>query len=61
MNVNDASILEMINNLIASDRLNKKQILQIVNLASISNSIKELKDNMKWETFRSYRYKNLKK
>ena len=53
MNVNDASVLEMINNLIASDRLNKKQILQIVNLASISNSIKELKDNMKWETFRS--------
>ena len=61
MNVNDSSVLEMINNLIASDRLNKKQILQIVNLASISNSIKELKDNMKWETFRSYRYMNFKK
>ena len=43
MNVNDDSVLEMINNLIASDRLNKKQILQIVNLASISNNIKELK------------------
>ena len=61
MNVNDASVLEMINNLIASDRLNKKQILQIVNLASISNSIKELKDNMKWETFRSQRLMNYKK
>ena len=61
MNVNDASVLEMINNLIASDRLNKKQILQLVNLASISNSFKELKDNMKWETFRSYRYMNFKK
>ena len=55
MNVNDASILEMINNLIASNRLNKKQILQIVDLASISNSIKELKDNMQWETFSSQR------
>ena len=39
MNVNDASVLEMINRLIATDRLNKNQILQLVNLASISNSI----------------------
>ena len=53
MKVNDASVLEMINNLIVSDRLNKKQILQIVYLASISNNIEELKDNMKWETFKS--------
>ena len=53
MNVNDASVLEMINNLIASDRLNKTQILHVVNLASISKSITELKDNLKWETFRS--------
>ena len=53
MNINDSSVLEIINNLIASDRLNKNQILQIVNLASISNNIKELKDNMKWETFKS--------
>ena len=53
MNVNDASVLEMINNLIASDRLNKSQILHLVNLASISKSIKELKDNLEWETFKS--------
>tara|TARA_B100000524_G_scaffold58264_1_gene27062 strand:- start:131 stop:295 length:165 start_codon:yes stop_codon:yes gene_type:complete len=53
MNVNDDFVLEKLNNLIASDRLNKRQILQIVNLASISNNIKELKDNLKWETFRS--------
>ena len=39
MNVNDESVLEMINRLIATDRLNKHQILQLVNLASISNSI----------------------
>ena len=53
MNVNEADVLEMINRLIASDRLNKKQILQVVNLASISNNIKELKDNMKWEKLKS--------
>ena len=53
MNVNDAEVLEMINNLIASDRLNKNQILQIVNIASISEDIKELKDNMKWEMFKA--------
>ena len=53
MNVNDPSVLEVINKLIATERLNKKQILQLVNLASISKNIKELKDNMKWETFKS--------
>ena len=53
MNINDPSILEMINNLIASDRLNKNQILQLVNLASISNDIQELNDNLKWERFKS--------
>ena len=42
MNVNDASVLELINKLIATDRLNKNQILQLVNLASISNSMNEL-------------------
>ena len=49
MNVNDPKVLEMLNSIIASDRLNKSQILQVVNLASVSNSIQELKDNMKWE------------
>ena len=53
MNVNDATVLELINRLIASDRLNKNQILQLVNLASISNNFKELEENMKWETFKS--------
>ena len=50
MNVNDPSILEKINNLIASERLSKSQILKLVNLASISNSFRELKDNINWET-----------
>tara|TARA_S200000501_G_C20820228_1_gene742494 strand:- start:161 stop:328 length:168 start_codon:yes stop_codon:yes gene_type:complete len=52
MNVNDASVLEMINNLIASNRLNKNQILHIVKLASISKSFKELNEYMKWEVFK---------
>ena len=53
MNVNDASVLEMVNRLIVTNRLNKSQILQLVNLASISNSISELEENMKWETLKS--------
>ena len=53
MNVNDASVLEMINKLIATDRLNKNQILQLVKLASISNNINDLEENMKWETLKS--------
>ena len=53
MNLNDASVLEMINRLIATDRLSKKQILQLVNLASISNNIHDLEENMKWETLKS--------
>ena len=53
MNINDPSVLEKINCLIATDRLNKNQILQIVNLATISGTIKELKENMNWEKFKS--------
>ena len=50
MNINEASDLELINSLIASNRLNKNQILKLVNLASISSDINELEDNIKWET-----------
>ena len=60
MNINDASVLDKINSIIASDRLNKYQILHIVNLASISCDIKELKDNMKWESFQSKYKINIK-
>ena len=49
MNINDKTVLEMLNKLIAIDRLNKVQILQMVNLVSLSNDINELKDNLKWE------------
>ena len=53
MNINDASVLEMINRIIASDRLNTEQILQIVKLASISSDINDLKENMKWEVYKT--------
>ena len=54
MNINDASDLEMINNLIASNRLNNKEVLNLVKLASISNNINELKDNINWELLNKY-------
>ena len=49
MNINDKSVLEMLNKLIVMDRLNKAQILQMVNLVSLSSDINDLKDNLKWE------------
>ena len=54
MNINDKSVLEMLNTLIAIDRLNKTQILQMVNLVSLSNDINDLKDNLKWEMSKSF-------
>ena len=54
MNINDKSVLEMLNKLIAINRLNKVQILQMVNLVSISNDINDLKDNLKWESSKSF-------
>ena len=54
MNFNDKSVLEMLNKLIVINRLNKSQILQMVNLVSISNDIKDLKDNLKWERSKSF-------
>lgn len=49
MNINDESVLEMLNNLIAVHRLNNSQVLQMVNLVSLSNDIKDLKENLMWE------------
>ncbi len=54
MNINDKSVLEMLNKLIAIDRLNKAQILQMVNLVSISIDINDLKENLKWESYKSF-------
>ena len=53
MNINDKSDLEMLNKLIVINRLNKSQILQMVNLVSISNDINDLKDNLIWESSKS--------
>ena len=53
MNINDKSVLKMLNKFIAINRLNKTQILQMVNLVSLSNDINELKDNLKWESSKS--------
>ena len=54
MNINDKSVLEMLNKLIVINRLNKTQILQMVNLVSISNDFNDLKDNMEWENSKSF-------
>jgi len=59
MNISDKSVLEMLNRLIAIDRLNKTQILQMVNLVSLSNDMNDLKDNLKWESYISSHKKNL--
>ena len=49
MNVNDNYVLDMLNKLIVSRRLNKSEILQMVTLVSLSNDIRDLTDNLKWE------------
>ena len=56
MNINDKSVLEMLNKLIAINRLNKTQILHMVNLVSISNDINDLKDKLKWESSKSFNH-----
>ena len=54
MNINDRSVLDMLNKLIAIDRLNKTQILQMVNLVYLSNDINDLRDNLIWESSKSF-------
>ena len=50
MNINDNSVLAILNNFIVVERLNKSQILKIAHLAKVSRNITDLKDNLKWET-----------
>ena len=50
MDINDKSVLEMLNKLIAINRFNKTQILQMVNLVSLSYDMNDLKDNLEWES-----------
>ena len=54
MDINDKSVLEILNKLIVINRLNKSQIIHMVNLVSISNDINDLKDNLKWESSKSF-------
>ncbi|MBO8230165.1 MAG: hypothetical protein JJ841_005950 [Prochlorococcus marinus CUG1432] len=54
MNINDKSVLEMLNKLIAIERLDKTQILQMVNLVYLSSDINDLKDNLKWESSKTF-------
>ena len=56
MNINDKSVLEILNKLIAIERLNKIEILQMVNLVSVSIDINDLKDNLKWESSKSFHH-----
>ena len=53
MNINDEIILQKLNDFIVNYRLNKFQILQMVDLVSISNDIDDLKDNLNWESCKS--------
>ena len=57
MNINHESVLEMLNKFIAVDRLNKIEILQMVNLVSLSNDINDLRDNLKWESSKPSHFK----
>ncbi len=54
MNINDKSVLEMLNKFIVINRLNESQTLQMVNLVSISNDINDLRDNLRWESSKSF-------
>ena len=54
MNINDRSVLEMLNKQIMVGRLNKRQILLMVNLVSLSKDMNDLKDNLNWESYSSF-------
>ena len=60
MNINEDSVLELLNKLIIIDRLNKSQILHMVNLVSLSKDICDLKENLQWENIYIKNKNNLK-
>ena len=49
VNINDNNVLENLNTLILTERLSKSQILKMIDLATISNDINDLKDKIEWE------------
>ncbi len=50
MNINDKSVIDLLNRLIVAERLNKSQVLQMIELVSISDDIGDLKENLRWES-----------
>ena len=50
MNINDSSVIYILNNFIVVRRLTKIEILQMVKLVSVSEDINDLKENLMWET-----------
>ena len=50
MDIKDKAVLDMLNTLIISNRLNKSEILLMVKLVSVSNDIEDLIENLEWET-----------
>ena len=60
MNINDESVLEKLNKIIALNRFNKIQILHIVKLALISKDYDDLEDNMTWENIDNKHKTNIK-
>ena len=55
MDMNNKSVLEILNKFIASYRLSKIQILQMVKLVAVSNDINDLRENLEWEAPRKIR------
>ena len=60
MNIKDKNVLQMLNQLIASNRFNKIQILQLVSLASVSKNYYDLQENIKWENIQIKYKTNIK-
>ena len=60
MNINDYSVLEQLNKIIAINIFNKIQILHIVKLALISKDYDDLEDNMTWENIDNKYKTNIK-
>ena len=50
MNINDSSVIYILNNFIVVRRLTKIEILKMVQLASVSKDINDLKENLMWES-----------
>ena len=49
MDINEDVVLAALNKFIVTNRLNKIQILGLVELVSISKDIYDLEDNLYWE------------